>query len=543
LIRVVLRPLFELIVRKMIRIEFVSKAGEIIHSQQGSSDTKGDEVIIFDLSPLQDHIAIHRFFENCKKIQFIQIQGKRMIPNYPEHPLFIYLFSPSSYIPALEEFSLQNVNLFPNQVHLLCDLFNPTLCRIQWKSLKLCNCGINSWMLSSLCQGFSGNAFLQKLDLSHNELDDESVLSLKQFLLHSDNGLTSLTVNNNHISAKGLALINEILESHRNQLKYLSLSNNPLSSSEQLSNTFASLTLPFHQLTTLHLSSCRIQDCNWSQFLPFMNCLSSLSLSNNFIDDSNLVKLFVNLIHCFALVELNLSQNRFGQEPRTASFWKEMLKGNQSLQLLDISFNRLHPTLWKAISEGLASSKVLLLLNCEQCLVGETELLTLASPGFLENDIVDCRLDFNPLPPEAIQNCRSFCLTHKQQQQQQKTKNKIPTTTTSNETNSNNNVLPLNPLRQKLSTEFAKNWRRKKFEEITVSLSSLAIVSEEQQQELKEGQKEDSTTILGREKGANGGEDHYWNLETIRKSEFFKTVEEMESLLSLDEQNDLKIRL
>jgi hypothetical protein len=528
----------------MMRIEFVSKTGEIIHPQQGSSDTK-DEVLIFDLSLLQDQIAIRRFFQIWKKLQFIQIQGKRMNPpNYPEHPLFLYLFSPSSYIPALEEFSLQNVSLFPNQIHLLCDLFNPTLCRIQWKSLKLCNCGINSWMLSSLCQGFSGNAFLQNLDLSHNELDDESVLSLKQFLLHSDNGLTSLTVNNNHITAKGLALINEILESHRNQLKYLSLSNNPLSSSEQLSTTFTSLTLPFHQLTTLHLSSCRIQDCNWSQFLPFMKSLSSLSLSNTFIDDSNLVKLFVNLVHCFALVELNLCQNRFGQETRTASFWKEMLKGNQSLQLLDISFNRLHQSIWKAISEGLTANKVLLLLNCEQCLVGETELLTLASPGFLENDLVDCQLDFNPLPLEAIQNCRSFVLTHKQQPQQQlKAKNKITTTSTEN---TNNNVLPLNPLRQKLSTEFAKNWRRKKFEEITVSLSSLAIVREEQQQELKErieGHKEDdTTTVLGREKG-DSGEDHYWNLETIRKSEFFKSVEEMESLLSLDEQNDLKIRL
>jgi hypothetical protein len=274
-------------------------------------------------------------------------------------------------------------------------------------------------------------------------------------------------------------------------LQYLHLPNNHQLTDLPLDQTFANI-VTIGQLKQLTLSGCKIQHGQWSRYLPFLRSLQILNLSYNHISDRAIYQILFSLQDCFSIQEIDLSYNHFRLYHMNYII-KSLLIHNQSIQALALNGNRFlshsltigkggassvgggkgggvgvnhgkggngnkdkvnsdpsAPSIWHLISEGLKVNKTLLTLSLQDCGIQLQNLFELL-PALRENNIVQLRLENNPLPMDAIQNVRRYY-----QQEWQ--------------------LLSLSKHRELESLRLICQWRKEQRQFIEKELESLAIV-------------------------------------------------------------------
>jgi hypothetical protein len=169
---------------------------------------------------------------------------------------------------------------------------------------------------------------------------------------------------------------------------------------------------------------------------------------------------------------------------------------NQSIQNLNLSKYVFERTILKAISDGLNENSVVLSISLLECLLVKDDIKLLAS-CFGKNDTVRFELDLNPIPLDLIRDCREYFRNQ-------------------SETGAHGSLIAENPLRERCSVIAATAWRNQKRDQIRVALESIGIL----------------------ENPSNTNQYNPWNLENIEKSEFYKSVEEMDR--SINDHNLLE---
>jgi hypothetical protein len=160
-------------------------------------------------------------------------------------------------------------------------------------------------------------------------------------------------------------------------------------------------------MNSLNLSNCGLGVCSWARFLPFITTLHTLNLSHNNIGDGEFIKLCKGLESCFCLRYLDVSYNLFGGV--TCSVIQRTLELNKSIYSINFAATYFSSNIWRSLSCGLITNRVLLTLDVSYCELSLENALVLCG-CFQRNDVCSILLDSNPLPSAFIADPRWYCM-------------------------------------------------------------------------------------------------------------------------------------
>jgi hypothetical protein len=280
--------------------------------------------------------------------------------------------------------------------------------------------------------------------------------------------LTHLFRWNGSFTHAGLKLLIPVLEIPQQGLHTLFLGNNPALGDTLIEDLFVALNKG-GCITTLGLSNCSIQDCDWTRYLPFMSKLETLDLSYNSIDDNNFGKLCTALEKCYCLRHLDIGHNKFSGIK--CNVIEQMLAANGALLSLSLCGNRCDDAVWDAIHRGLLENGTLLQLSLAECNITLPNAHILCQ-AFAENDICSIDLENNPLPDEVIRHPREYFFSYTSARHAKQLKAGKATSSDAPR------VCPLNDRAHPVSLERVERWCSLRTKEIALSLNTLSIVAD-----------------------------------------------------------------
>lgn len=206
---------------------------------------------------------------------------------------------------------------------------------------------------------------IEMLDLSDNNLDDTSVVYLKEFLQSSDS-LSSLNISDNpKINSKAIMdLSNSFEENHA--LESFDISN---TGCQLVGKSLASVVSNCHSLKKLNAANCGLKQTgiDLASALPKAEKLKRLDLSRNqlYIGGRRLAQMLGSgASKCASLTRLCLSENALDDDMTVALL--RGLGGSSSLVLLDISRNNIGENAGRSISTFIGRCSSLKSLNISQ---------------------------------------------------------------------------------------------------------------------------------------------------------------------------------
>jgi hypothetical protein len=104
------------------------------------------------------------------------------------------------------------------------------------------------------------------------------------------------------------------------------------------------------KLVFLNLSNCKLKNCEFSRFLPFIFSLKTLDLSHNELKDEDLVVLSLGLENSTSVRFLNVSNNNFfGLKCNCV---EQLFEKNKCLHYLNLNSNFFIDSIWTAMARG-----------------------------------------------------------------------------------------------------------------------------------------------------------------------------------------------
>ena len=198
-------------------------------------------------------------------------------------------------------------------------------------SLEVSNCNIDA--VDELSKVLHNNMFLQKLDLSYNNLSksDFSIILKK---MNNISNLTTLNVSHNMITDEVSGELETVL------LRYSSLQQLDLGHNNFSSSSVMNMLKNVSNLVRINISHTRINNTTVNSLVHFLICnpsLKEINLSSNHISASNAVKIFNGMENTSNLETINVSNNMITDE--AAESISTVLSHNSKLKSLNLSFN------------------------------------------------------------------------------------------------------------------------------------------------------------------------------------------------------------
>lgn len=234
----------------------------------------------------------------------------------------------------------------------------------------LCLAENNILDTSLLAQGLSQSTSLLHLDLDHNHIDDEGLITLA-WGLQQNKTLIHLDLSDNHIGISGLRALTQALTTHIS-LDTLILNQNNLgySCAEVLAQFLASSGGPF--LSYLSLSQNNLGPkggCFLGKSLRTNSCLTYLDLNENNLTAKGVHTLAESLKKNSSLTHLSLASNNIGQ--KGIRIISQALKQNQSLQYLNLERNTLGKKGAQYLGAALAVNHSLIHLDLQRMSIND----------------------------------------------------------------------------------------------------------------------------------------------------------------------------
>ena len=234
-----------------------------------------------------------------------------------------------------------NCSLTPVDCTAIVDLlkYNKDIISINLSSNAIGSLGCKEIQkLFASCNDNESSCKLSSLNLSQNDITDESIKFLFEALKHSNCKLSSLNLSQNDITDESIKFLFEALKHSNCKLSSLNLSQNDITD-ESIKFLFEALKHSNCKLSSLNLSYCRITDESIKflfEALKHSNCkLSSLNLSESYSITDESIKFLVEALkhsNC-KLSSLNLSLTNITDE--SIKFLVEALKhNNRALKLI-----------------------------------------------------------------------------------------------------------------------------------------------------------------------------------------------------------------
>jgi Ran GTPase-activating protein (RanGAP) involved in mRNA processing and transport len=359
----------------------------------------------------------------------------------------------------LQQLDLSYVNLPEICLNFLREYLSPVTGGYNITNLNVTRCNLGMHGATRLLSALFANNTITDLNLTGNNIEDGSLPTMVTMLTKYTNQIQTVGLGANNLTSAGILALIPVLQAPASTLRTLLLPNNPDIGDTALEELFVALNKG-GTLTTLSLSNCGIQQCEWARYLPFMSKLATLDLSHNLVDDGEFAKLCKALEQCYCLSHLRLGHNRFGGVK--SSVIEQMLRCNGGLHSLSLCGNRCDDAVWAAIYRGLLHNKVLLDLDLTECNITLPNALVLCR-AFEGNDTCSLQLANNPLPAAVVEDPRGFYSAHWQKQQHSQQKHRIGSPSV------------VTPVRETMGTPSGENRRRRR-----TATDTDAIVTESQ---------------------------------------------------------------
>jgi Ran GTPase-activating protein (RanGAP) involved in mRNA processing and transport len=470
----------------------------------------GHANVALDLAEVEDEglsnclAQVRQFADNVKSVR---VSRSPLSPK--QYILLLSAILQDREFRNLQQLDLSYVNLPEICLNFLCEYLSPVTGGYNITNLNVTRCNLGMHAATRLLSALFANNTITDLNLTGNNIEDGSLPTMVTMLTKYTNQIQTVGLGANNLTSAGILALIPVLQAPASSLRTLLLPNNPDIGDTALEELFVALNKG-GTLTTLSLSNCGIQQCEWARYLPFMSKLATLDLSHNRIDDGEFVKLCKALEQCYCLSHLRLGHNRFGG--MKSSVIEQMLRCNGGLHSLSLCGNRCDDAVWAAIYRGLLHNKALLDLDLTECNITLPNALVLCR-AFEGNDTCSLQLVNNPLPTAVADDPRGFYLAHwqKQQHTQQKHRTGSPSVVTpvretigtpSGENRRRRRTatdtdaavaesrastsahsgtaapLPLNPAAHAHSVAHSRQWCEARQKEISLSLNSLSIVAD-----------------------------------------------------------------
>ena len=215
---------------------------------------------------------------------------------------------------------------------------------------------------------------LSKLNLQMNNITDDNIKSIVNYIKDCNTPIKNLILKNNKITSKGSIYISELIN-HSKTLKKLDLSFNDLRS-EGIKTLCEALISNDNNIKELYLNGNKCNDyCSQDIFniLTQSNSknLKILSLSNNCFTNKGFDKILSSLRKNDSLVHLSLNENKI--DTKAFINLANYLKFNKTLKILEIKNSRITDESLKKIAKALGDNYSLKNLNlCENNLEFES---------------------------------------------------------------------------------------------------------------------------------------------------------------------------
>ncbi|EDL16255.1 mCG112844, isoform CRA_b [Mus musculus] len=228
--------------------------------------------------------------------------------------------------------------------------FNEPAIRVLYESLKYPSFTLNKLVANNVSFGDNHvlfeliqNSSLQYLDLSCSFLSHNEVKLLCDILNQAECNIEKLMIAHCKLSPNDCKIFGSILMSSKS-LKVLNLASNNLN--QGISSLCKALCHPHCTLEYLVLSNCSLSEQCWdylSEVLRQNKTLSHLDISSNDLKDEGLKILCRSLILPYCVLE-SLCLSCCGITERGCQDLAEVLKNNQNLKYLHVSYNKLKDT-------------------------------------------------------------------------------------------------------------------------------------------------------------------------------------------------------
>lgn len=441
----------------------VNEGGELVYGS--SPDPVNDDNIHCSLvlTPLSSSTSIRHFLDHevnkvKENVAELYYDARCCALIADSFPLLTHMLTPKTF-PHLQALYLRNITFTTPHLDLLCALFHPSKHRAQIHTLQVYRCLWTNEQFIRFLQSSKGNIALQQLDFTFNAIGDRGFQTFAEILAYHETCIRKVSIGNNQLTDDSIAAFIQTYFQHfqfhkpsKEQLQILHIQNHRKITSLHLDSLFENIVYT-NQLQELNLAACAIENCDWARYLPFVRSLQRLNLSHNYINNRNLIKLAIGLERCHALIELNLSYNRFYSYH--CHYLRNILEKNQSLQVLYLNGNHFQdPSVYASIAMGLKKNQALLTFAMEECGMKIENIRELVS-ALQVNTHVELIIRSNPLPPQIIENPRKYFLKEL-------------------------NLKYLSRTREVDSLNHATMWRKRQLEKIQLALESLAIVKHDE---------------------------------------------------------------
>ncbi|KAF6768237.1 hypothetical protein AHF37_03427 [Paragonimus kellicotti] len=223
--------------------------------------------------------------------------------------------------------------------------------------LEMMHCVLGSARLRPILNSIANNMTITKLDLTDACLDDESVPDLCN-MFKENTVITELNLSENQLTSKCAENLCDVLASSA-QLERIDLHSNRFDDKSGI--YFSELMATSLRMSYLNLSYNNFGDVSTVQFgraLPQATSLVELNLSWNRLGSGGMRPFAKGLAENKYLKSLNLSFNGIG--PRKGCPELALaLKGNKTLEVLDVSGNRISPEGAVLFSKGFYNNTTL----------------------------------------------------------------------------------------------------------------------------------------------------------------------------------------
>ncbi|XP_062396981.1 NACHT, LRR and PYD domains-containing protein 12-like [Sardina pilchardus] len=196
----------------------------------------------------------------------------------------------------LRELDMSDNDLQDEGVKLLCVGLSKPQCKLE--TLRLAGCKLTEESCKAVASALQSSISLKELDLSHNDLKESGVQLLSTGLSSPHCKLTTLRLNQCHLSKASCEMMASVLQRTPSHLRELDMSDNDLPD-EGVELLCAGLRDPQCKLETLRLNHCKLSQTNCQTMASVLqgtpSHLRELDMSDNDLQDEGVKLLCAGL--------------------------------------------------------------------------------------------------------------------------------------------------------------------------------------------------------------------------------------------------------